>query len=149
MKVKLVHRETEKGNYRIYEVSEPIKKGISDLFGETTIDKIIESYRDRLNEKFKECVLERLGKGVNYVAISDAHTHIERLAFPAFKINSFNSPYGFLGAEIAGKHTMMINGGNERSIYPDLVYLRRLAQINGYSWEGEEMENEHLSSSSY
>lgn len=141
MKVKLVHRETEKGNFRIYEVSEPIKKGISDLFGETTIDKIIESYRDSLTEEYKEGILERLGKGVNYVAISDARTHIERLAFPAFKFNPPNYPYGFLGAEIAGKHTMMIYGGDERSIYPDLVYLRRLAQINGYRWEGEETEN--------
>jgi hypothetical protein len=32
----------------------------------------------------------------------------------------------------------MISGGDARKVYPDLVYLRRLAQINGYKWEGEE-----------
>lgn len=144
MKVKLIHRETKKGNYRIYKVSEPIKKGISDLLGETTIDKIIESYRDRLNGKFREIMLERLGKGVEYVAISDAHTHIERLAFPAFDTGETGErlphghPYVTLCSEIEGKHTEMVSGGDARKVYPDLVYLRRLAQLNGYKWEGEE-----------
>lgn len=143
MKVKLIHTETEKGNYRIYEVSEPIKKGISDLFGETTVDYIIESCRDRVNEKYKDCILERLGNGINYVAISDAHTHIERLVFPAFLTSLFDAPYIFIPSEIEGKHTTMISGGDAKAVYPDLVYLRRLAQINGYKWEGEEKkENE-------
>lgn len=140
MKVKLIHTETEKGNYRIYEVSEPIKKGISDLFGEITVDDIIESYRDRLHEKYKDCVLERLGKGVKYVAISDAHTHIERLVFPAFLTSLSDAPYIFITSEIEGKHTTMISGGDANSVYPDLVYLRRLAQINGYEWKGEEKQ---------
>lgn len=138
MKVKLVHNETIIGRYRVYEVSEPIKKGISDIFGDTTIDEIIESRRPLLMKEFRECVIERLGKGVKYVAISDALTHIERLAFPAFYIGSLDIPYFFIGQEIAGKHTEMISGGDARTVYPDLVYLRRLAQINGYKWEGEE-----------
>lgn len=144
MKVKLVHTEKKFGNYRIYKVSEPIKKGVSDLFGETTIDKIIESNKDRVTGKFRELMLKRLGKGVEYVAISDAHTHIERLAFPAFDTGEpgerfpHGHPYVTICSEIEGKHTEMIRGGDARAVYPDLVYLRRLAQINGYKWEGEE-----------
>jgi hypothetical protein len=144
MQVKLIHRETKKGNYRIYKVSEPIKKGISDLFGETTIDKIIESNKDRVSGKFRVIMLERLGKGVEYVTISDALTHIERLAFPTFDTGEpgerlpHGHPYVPLCFEIEGKRTEMISGGDARKVYPDLVYLRRLAQINGYKWEGEE-----------
>ena len=121
--------------YRIYEVSEPIKKGKSDMIGKRTVDKIIISNRDRLKENFKGCVLERLGKGVEYVAISDAHTHIERLAFPAFK---FGEKYGFLCDDIAGKHTYLSEGGDPDSVYEDAVYLRFLAKINGLKWEGLE-----------
>jgi hypothetical protein len=135
MKVKLVYNETKKGNFRVYEVSEPIKKGVSDIIGETNTDKIIESYRNQLNEKYKDYVLERLGKGVKYVAISDAHTHIERLAFPAFK---FGETYGFLCDDIAGKHTYLTEGGDPDSVYEDAVYLRFLAKINGLKWEGLE-----------
>lgn len=144
MKVKLIHRETKKGNYRIYKVSEPIKKGISDILGETTVDEIIESNKDRVFWKFREIMLERLGKGVEYVTISDAHTHIERLAFPTFDTGEpgdrlpHGHPYVPICSEIEGKHTEMISGGDARKVYPDLVYLRRLAQINGYKWEGEE-----------
>lgn len=144
MKVRLIHRETKKGNYRIYKVSEPIKKGKSDLLGDTTVDKIIESNKDRVYGKFRVIMLERLGKGVEYVAISDAHTHIERLAFPAFDTGEpgerfpHGHPYIIPRSEIEGKHTEIISGGDARAVYPDLVYLRRLAQINGYKWEGEE-----------
>lgn len=138
MKVKLVHNETKLGNFRVYEVSEPIKKGVSDRTGEHTIDDIIKFCKDRYKKEYNDCILERLGKGVQYVAISDAHTHIERLAFPAFATGSSDIPYSFMAISIAGKHTMIIYGGNKRKVHPDLVYLRRLAQINGYKWEGEE-----------
>lgn len=122
--------------YRIYEVSEPIKKGKSDWFkGEVSIDGIIESYMPRIKEKYKECVASRKGKGVEYVAISDAHTHIERLAFPAFKLGE---TYRFLCGDIAGKHTYLTEGGDPDSVYEDVVYLRYLAKINGLKWEGLE-----------
>jgi hypothetical protein len=121
--------------YRIYEVSEPIKKGKSDWVREVSIDETIESYMPRIKEKYKECVASRKGKGVEYVAISDANTHIERLAFPAFK---FGETYGFLCDDIAGKHTYLTEGGDPDSVYEDAVYLRFLAKINGLKWEGLE-----------
>ncbi|MBO4531423.1 MAG: hypothetical protein J5767_12400 [Paludibacteraceae bacterium] len=80
-------------------------------------------------------MVSRIGKGVEYVAISDAHDHIERLAFPAFKIGD---KYGFLCDDIAGKHTYLTNGGDPNSVYDDVVYLRFLARINGLKWEGLE-----------
>lgn len=121
--------------YRIYEVSEPIKMGKSDWVGEVSIDETIESYMPRIKEKYKECIASRKGKGVEYVAISDAHTHVERLAFPAFKIDE---KYGFLGDDIAGKHTYLSEGGDPNSVHEDAVYLRFLAKINGLKWEGLE-----------
>lgn len=133
MKVKKVF---EAPTYRIYELTEPIKKGKSDwLDDEVIIDDVIESYMPRIKEKYKECVASRKGKGVEYVAVSDAHDHIERLAFPAFKIGE---TYGFLCDDIAGKHTYLINGGDPNSIYDDAVYLRFLSRINGLKWEGLE-----------
>lgn len=124
----------EAPTYRIYEVSEPIKKGKSDIVkGEVSIDETIEGYLPRVKEEFKEGVASRKGKGVEYVAISDAHTHIERLAFPAFKVGE---KFGFLCDDIAGKHTRLIEGGDSNSVYDDVVYLRFLAKINGLKWEG-------------
>lgn len=126
----------EAPTYRIYEVSEPIKKGKSDwVKGEVSTDGIIKSCQDNLKEKFKDCILERLGNGVIYIAISDAHTHIERLAFPAFK---FGEKYVFICSDIAGKHTRLIEGGDPNSVYDDAVYLRLLAKLNGLKWEGLE-----------
>lgn len=122
--------------YRIYEVSEPIKKGKSDWFkGEVSIDETIEDYLPRIKKEFKDDIASRKGKGVEYVAVSDAHDHIERLAFPAFKIGE---KYGFLADDIAGKHTYLTDGGDPNSVYDDAVYLRFLAKINGLKWEGLE-----------
>lgn len=133
MKAKKVFEAT---TYRIYEVSESIKKGKSDwLDDEVNIDDVIERHLPRIKEVFKDSIASRKGKGVEYVAISDAHDHIERLAFPAFKIGE---KYRFLSGDIAGKHTYIDNGGDKDSVYDDAVYLRFLAKINGLKWEGLE-----------
>lgn len=126
----------EAPTYRIYELTEPIKIGKSDfLKTEVSIDKTIEYYLPRIKEKYKDSIASRKGKGVEYVAISDAHDHIERLAFPAFKIGE---KYFFLADDIAGKHTYITTGGNPDSVYDDAVYLRFLSRINGLKWEGLE-----------
>jgi hypothetical protein len=72
-----------------------------------------------------------------YVAISDAHTHIERLAFPAWRckpLEENNIQFVWLCDNIAGYNTMMIHGGNPRAVKPHEVYLRMLAKANGYQY---------------
>lgn len=60
---------------------------------------------------------------------------VTRSGYPAFKINLPDEPYCNLYDNICGKHTWLIKGGEPKSIHPDEVYLRRLAQINNLKWE--------------
>lgn len=61
------------------------------------------------------------------ICISDAITHNERLVFLAHKINGEWSRLRF---SIAGKNTMMTEGGNSDDVYDDEVYIRYLRKIN-------------------
>ena len=83
MKTKLVKTYS---TCRIYELSEPIYKGKSDWVGEVNIMKSLNDLYERIKPEFKELALKDKKDGCYYVAISDAHTHIERLAFPAIKV---------------------------------------------------------------
>lgn len=112
MKAELVYTH-ETGKFRVYKLSEPITKGYCDVLGP----------------------IERLNKGVEYVTISDSRVHLERLTFPAFKLNLPDEPYGCIYDNICGKHTWLIKEGDPKSIHPDEVYLRRLAQINNLKWK--------------
>ena len=55
-----------------------------------------------------------------------------------------NGSFGKLGSkysilyslQLDGVHTMMIHGGSRDKMYPDKVYLRRLASANGYKFGG-------------
>lgn len=74
------------------------------------------------------------------VVISDAHTHIERLAFPFWFLKS---PKGkckferfFLTDTIAGVNTFRSDGGDESKVKPDEFYLKALARANGYKFAG-------------
>lgn len=112
-------------NQRYYELSEPIIMGIA-FKKEFDIRKEIEDVRDNeIKDIYKK---EVLIDGCHVICISDAHTHIERLAFVA---QLFSFGYGMLGIQIDGKHTFMTDGGNINSVYPDEVYLRHLGIING------------------
>ena len=125
------------GCVRYYHLSKPITKGKCDLFGEFEIAKEEAKQIDRFKEEFRPLAEQYLAnpEGIEYVAVSDAITNIERLVFPAFPVDG---GYAFIGGNIAGKHTMMIEGGNPRSVYDDEVYLRYLCRLNGMSWEGLE-----------
>lgn len=72
-----------------------------------------------------------------FVTISDSSSHIERLAFPCWKIKPINSdcPYFWQHATIAGVNTFMIYGGDRRAVKPDQVYLRMLAKGNGFQYQ--------------
>ena len=136
MKAKLV-QNTE--FQRFYKLSESINKGKSDLLG--PIDDICENVRkiinERVLEKYREPMLTSFSDGVQIICISDAHTHIERLVFPACYIDE---EVGYIGVpiDIGGKHTMMIHGGDPDAVYDDEVYLCRLCQLNKLEWEGFE-----------
>ena len=70
----------------------------------------------------------------NYICISDAKTHTERLVFAAGRIKNtisgkiIISVYSF--CNIDGITTTMIRGGNHTTIHNDKVYLRHLSILN-------------------
>ncbi len=133
MKAKLVH---DTGRQRWYELSEPIRKGISDLFGEIDIDKEMQDYcQRRIKVEFRDAILEQLKDGCRLITISDALTHIERLVFPAYCVDG---SWSMMGMEIDGKHTFLIDGGDTKAVYADEVYLRHLCILNHLKWEGVE-----------
>lgn len=113
-------------NQRFYEVSEYLTKGFIRLTGQM-VEWNAEKVRNRIKEGSKHFAEEN---GFKVVCISDAHTHIERLAFAATK---FPSEYGRLDFQIEGLHTMMIYGGDPSSVWEDEKYLRLIARHNGYS----------------
>lgn len=85
--------------------------------------------------RFKEGIeiAEDLTEGIDKVCVSDAHTHIERLVFPAFNVREIGT--GDVRVchrtnAIAGHHTFMIHGGNSESVKPDAVYLRAIMRLN-------------------
>lgn len=135
MKAKLV-KTLANGRIRVYELSEPIYKGKSDIAGEVIIEKSLSDFYERIKPEFKESALQYRKDGCYYVVISDAHTHIERLVFPGIKVE--DDVYAWNFDDIGGKHTMMIDGGDPDSVYPDEVYIRRLAQLNNLTYEGLE-----------
>ena len=136
MKAKLVKKLRE-GMVSIYKLSEPISKGKSDWSGEVNIAKSLNDLYDNLLPQFKDSANKyRKGDDCYYVAISCAHTHIEKLTFPAIRIGE--DRYTYICDDIAGKHTRMIDGGDPSTVYADEVYLRYLATLNGLHFEGIE-----------
>lgn len=142
MKAELVYRKDYvRGGYRAYKLSEPIYKGFSDLVGDVDIKAVAKEWLEarRWNKpEFKDAIQQIAENGLYYVAISDAHTHIERLVFPALNVTFGDRSYPFISDDIGGEHTMLLEGGDPDSIHPDAVYLRRLAQLNKLKWEGVE-----------
>lgn len=138
MKAKLVKQEDRVGGgCRIYELSEPITKGKSDIIGPVDINEEVNKYvKNWIKPEYKEKVLEKYDNKCVYIVVSDAITHIERLVFPVVRYEE--DKYVLISSEIAGKHTMMIHGGDPDSVYDDEVYLRWLAKLNGLKWEGYE-----------
>lgn len=95
---------------------------IADLFKHDPI---------KLKELYE--LAEDISESINKVCVSDAHTHIERLVFPAFNI--INKETGEIELchrcnNIDGKHTFMTRGGDPREVHDDAVYIRHLRMIN-------------------
>lgn len=103
---------------RYYELSSPIYKGRNFGNDVDIVAEFEECKGKRMKPEYKHLLRT---DGCHIVCISDAHTHIERLA----------SGYGRTSVQIDGSHTMRMNGGDERYVYLDEVYLRHLGKING------------------
>ena len=76
---------------------------------------------------------EDITESVDKICVSDAHTHVERLVFPAFYVRNKETNEVELchrNNQIDGKLTMMIHGGSEKDVCPDEVYIRHLRRIN-------------------
>jgi len=122
MNFKLVHQTDRQ---RFYESDVEITKFPNERFD---LEKEVAYGKSRLKEG-----VEMLNEKVFVVCISDAHTHLERLVFAAtkYKLPNGEITYGPMSMlQIDGSHTMMIHGGDARSMKPDEVYLRRIKMFN-------------------
>lgn len=120
------------GRVRIYMASKSLKnKANGKRYSEKPEEKSF--YK---NKEGNETVVRLIPTKFRFVAVSDAHTHIERLAFPCWKINPIRAshPYFWLCDTIAGKNTFMSHGGDSDAVKPDRVYLRMLATANGFQY---------------
>ena len=82
---------------------------------------------------------KEIEKPTKYIKVSDAHCHIERLAFPFYIAEGFteedviNKVEGSIVVDfhhIAGEMTMIIHGGDLSTIRPDNEYLEELIEVN-------------------
>ena len=119
------------GEQRFYKLSLPIGKFTNGL---NTVAEELEVAKKRLAPKFKHIVPSDTLTW-DTVCVSDAHTHLERLLFLGCKVDE-DTYYILSSLHLDGVRTMMIHGGDERKMYPDKVYLRRLAVANGYKFGG-------------
>lgn len=132
----LVYKDNLK---RYYKLNHKLTKGTNRLLGKTfdINEALIEEFK-RVKDEYKHGMPTN---GVDLIAVSDARSHIERLVFPAIQ---FDGNYGHTMSNIEGQHTMMIHGGDERTVRPDYVYIRLLAKLNGFTFHMEDF-NEHIS----
>lgn len=127
----------ETGRVRVYKASKPLQnKADGKQYREEP--KIFKLYSNKERTETKDVEFSNI---FDYVVVSDAHTHTERLAFPAWEYEPLlpdGIPYMWENDTIAGYHTFMTHGGDSEAVYPDKVYLRMLAKANGYQYKKEE-----------
>ena len=124
LEVKLVHINQDQ---RFYKLNHKLKIFPNKSFN---YDKEFEYQNAKIRDEYKG-IIDNIKNGTDIICISDAHTHIERLAFPGIEFNIGNgTEYGRFSLHCDGKHTFMIYGGNTNAVYPDEVYLRRIASVN-------------------
>ena len=135
MKEKLIFTKVhETLRQRFYKLSIPVTKAPNPHYD---WDKERAYNLSRLKEEYKHLN----PSAIEYVCVSDAHTHIERLLFVAVPMNKEKTDFSSLcGKQLDGRHTFMIHGGNSRDVHPDEVYLRRLSKANGYEFKMSDNE---------
>jgi hypothetical protein len=126
------------GEQRYYQLNFRIRNGSTGCPGKT-IQKIFKVDPLKLLDEYE--LAEDISESVDKVCVSDAHTHVERLVFPAFYIRDKTTGEKKLihrCNSIDGIVTMMIYGGDESAVYPDETYLRHLRMINRPGGEGSD-----------
>lgn len=116
----------EESNRKYYQCSELLVKSANKF---DIIKDIINSFIERLEDGYSKYVNPN---GLEYICISDAHTHTERLVFPAFKLED---TLLINHLHIAGDMTMMICGGDDSLVYEPEHYFKQLAEANGYIYD--------------
>jgi hypothetical protein len=113
------------GNQTYYKLDFKIKKGNTGTIKEIFADGFTFTEDWELDDN--------LSDGVDKICISDAHTHTERLVFPAFYVRNKNTGEKRVYHrcnQIAGELTMMINGGDPSTVRDHKVYVRWLRRLN-------------------
>lgn len=118
----------------LYKLNRVLTKGVSPLTGEI-FDVTKEMISERIKPEYQEGILDN---GYDVIAISDADNFAERLVFAAFRniAKDGTSPYGRSSVAIGGSNTMSIHGGDLSTLRDHKVYIRRLAILHGYQFEG-------------
>ena len=126
LECKLIYKNQHQ---RFYETSKKLKK-----FPYKNWD--LDTEIARIKPEYKH-LLESIESGIDIICISDATTHTERLVFAGIRAESSipNECFIFSFLQIDGKHTYMTPGGNIDSVYPDEVYLRRIASCNNMNFK--------------
>ena len=121
-------------NQRFYKASKPL---VNDAKGRVYFE-LGNKWKVYKDESRKELEEWQIPDSFDYVVVSDAHTHLERLAFAGFsydsKVND-GRPALFKCDTIAGVNTFMIHGGDSRAVKPDEVYLRMISKANGFQYK--------------
>ena len=117
----------DRGCVKVYQLDFKIKncKTLIKTIKERELSKT------RFNEPW--VIDEDVSESIDKIAVSDAHTHAERLVFPAFWIK--NTVTGerkpaWVCEQIAGNWTMMIMGGDSESVLEPEEYIEQLRKIN-------------------
>ena len=130
LECKLIYRNQHQ---RFYETSKKLKRF---PYKKWDFDTEIAYASNRIKSEYKH-LLEGIESGIDIICISDATTHIERLVFAGIRAKSSipNECFMFSSLQIDGKYTFRTSGGNINSVYPDEVYLRRIASCNNMNFK--------------
>jgi len=116
-------------SFRMYQLDFKVKKIFG--VGVSTIKDLWKADPLKFQKGYE--LAEDVADSVNKICISDAHTHVERLVFPAFNVRDKTTGEVFVGTRcntIDGKTTMMIFGGDINSVHSDETYIRHLRVAN-------------------
>lgn len=132
----LLEEQFTNGHRWIYKLSWPLRLGKNDITGKVfEVEKDNIEFKDKMPDDIKPYVPTTF---YDIIVISDSHLHAERLVFVGFQFENEDGKicYGRTDAQIHGEHTSLSYDGNVKTMRQPEVYLRRIAQINGFNWGG-------------
>jgi len=119
---------TQNNSQRFYQLDFNVSKTSGSP---RTIKQLFEFEPLKFNPGYE--LAEDVSESINKICISDAHTHTERLVFPAFNVRNKETSEiytDFRCDTIAGHWTFITNGGDDSFVYDDKVYIRYLKILN-------------------